>query len=33
MNQETNDLEIIPSGQMEAMERASIDVQICTAKK
>lgn len=33
MNQETNDLEIIPSGQMEAMERASIDVQISTAKK
>lgn len=33
MNQESNDLEIIPSGQMEAMERASIDVQICTAKK
>lgn len=30
---QTNDLEIMPSGQLEAMERASIDVQISTAKK
>lgn len=33
MSNENTDLEIMPSGALEAMERASIDVQVSTAKK
>lgn len=33
MSNETTDLEVLQSGALEAMERASIDVQISTAKK